>query len=94
MTSAGVHPNTGACPLCAPVLPARALPVISGWHHEPMGTLAVTATISGVDGFFYILAVILLLIAAIVAWFVMPRQLWATFVAAALMLGFLAKLIK
>lgn len=58
-----------------------------------MHTLAVTATVSGIDGFFYVVAVILLLIAAIVAWFVAPRALWATFVAVALMLGFLAKLV-
>jgi hypothetical protein len=60
---------------------------------EVMDILALTATVSGIDGFFYVLAAILCLIAAIVAWFVAPRAIWATFVAVALMLFALAKLI-
>jgi hypothetical protein len=58
-----------------------------------MKDLALTATVSGIDGFFYIVIVVLCLIAAIVAWFVTPRALWATFVAVALMLFALAKLV-
>jgi hypothetical protein len=89
MTSAGAHPNAGARPPCALAPPAA----LCDHDRMDMHTLAVTATVSGIDGFFYVVAVILFLISAIVAWFVAPRQIWATFVAAGLMLVALAKIV-
>jgi hypothetical protein len=57
-------------------------------------TLAASFTVSGIDGFFFLLAALLFLIAGIVTWFVMPRQIWATFVAIGLLLWDLTNLIK
>jgi hypothetical protein len=50
-------------------------------------------TVSGAHGWLILLAFILLLVAAIITWFVAPRQIWATFVALALALFMLAQLI-
>lgn len=55
--------------------------------------LATTVTVHGITGFFYILAAILFLICAIVAWFVTPRYLYATFLAAGLMFWVLTNII-
>jgi hypothetical protein len=59
-------------------------------------SLAMAATSISVNGFggvLVIIAALLSLIAAIVAWFVAPRAIWATFVAAALCLFFVSTLI-
>lgn len=49
-------------------------------------TVASSFTVSGVHGFLIFIAFILAAVAAIVAWVVAPRAVWATFVAAALAL--------
>jgi hypothetical protein len=59
-----------------------------------MNTLAATATVSGIDGFLFVVSAILFLIAGIVSWFVMPRLIWATFVAIGLLLWDLTNIIK
>jgi uncharacterized membrane protein YqjE len=58
-----------------------------------MNTLAASFTVSGVHGFLILIAFILFAVAAIIAWVVQPRAVWATFVAAALALFMLAQLI-
>jgi hypothetical protein len=58
-----------------------------------MITASTTVTVHGIDGVFLIIAALLFLIAAIVGWFVAPRALWATFVAAGLCLWVLTSLI-
>jgi hypothetical protein len=58
-----------------------------------MQSLAVSFTVSGLHGWLQLIAVLLFLIAAIVAWFVTPRAIWATFVAAGLCLVTLALLV-
>jgi len=55
--------------------------------------LATTISVNGIHGVFLILAAILFLVSALVAWFVAPRQLWATFVAAGLCLWVLTGII-
>ena len=55
--------------------------------------LATTVSVNGVSGVFDLIAAILFLISAIVAWFVAPRALWATFVAAGLCLWVLTGII-
>jgi hypothetical protein len=55
--------------------------------------LATGFSVSGVHGFLILIAFILLLVAAIIAWVIAPRAIWATFVAAALALFMLAQLI-
>lgn len=59
-----------------------------------MHALAVSFTASGPDGFLYAAAAIAFLIAAIVAYFVAPRAIWASLVALGLTLATLAHLIK
>lgn len=58
------------------------------------GVLAASLTVNGLHGVLIILAVILFLIAAIVAWFVPPRTYWGTFVAAGLCLATLALIVS
>jgi hypothetical protein len=58
-----------------------------------METLAVSFAVSGLHGVLQLIAVLLFLIAAVVAWFVTPRAVWATFVAAGLCLVTLSMLI-
>jgi len=53
---------------------------------------STTITVNGVDGFFFILAAILFLVAAICAWFV-PKPVWAVCVAAGLCLWVLTNLV-
>ena len=53
---------------------------------------ATTLSVNGVGGVFYLVAAILFLIAAIIAWFVMPRSYWPTFVAGGLCLTAFAHL--
>jgi hypothetical protein len=55
---------------------------------------ATTITVSGIDGFLEILACLCFLIAAIIAWFVEPRQRWATLVAAGLLLWILTLIVR
>lgn len=55
--------------------------------------LATTITVHGISGVFFILAAILFAISAIVAWFVAPRAVWATFVAAGLCLWVLTNIV-
>ncbi len=55
--------------------------------------LATTISVNGISGVFDLLAAILFLVAALVAWFVAPRALWATFVAAGLCLWVLTTII-
>lgn len=57
------------------------------------GVLAASFTVNGAHGALLLIAVILFLIAAVVAWFVPPRTYWGTFVAAGLCLATLAALV-
>lgn len=58
-----------------------------------MALAATTITVNGIDGFFFILAALLFLVAAIIAWFVTPRARWATAVAAGLFFWVLTNLV-
>jgi hypothetical protein len=58
-----------------------------------LAAAAASFTVNGFQGVLYIIAFLLFLVAAIVAWFVEPRYLWASFVALGLALGALAQLI-
>lgn len=49
-----------------------------------MVTAAATLTVNGFQGVLFILAALAFLVAAIIAWFVVPRNYWATLVAAGL----------
>lgn len=51
-----------------------------------LASAAATFSVNGAGGVFTIIAVILFLVAAVIAWFVEPRTYWATFVAAGLCL--------
>lgn len=55
--------------------------------------LATSFTVSGLHGWLILIAFLLCAVAAVVAWAVTPRAVWATFVAAALALFLLAQLI-
>jgi hypothetical protein len=54
--------------------------------------LAASFTVSGAHGVLILLAFLLFLVAAVVAWVIAPRAVWATFVAAGLALFMLAQL--
>jgi len=58
-----------------------------------MNAVAVSFVANGIDGIFLVIAALCFLVAAIVAWFVAPRNLWATLVAAGLLFTVLTKLI-
>lgn len=58
-----------------------------------MTTAATSITIHGIDGVFLVIAAILFLIAAIIAWFVAPRSYWPTFIAAGLLFWVLTLLV-
>lgn len=55
--------------------------------------LATGFAVSGAHGFLILFAFFVFVVAAIVAWFVAPRALYATFIAAGLALFMLAQLI-
>lgn len=55
--------------------------------------LAAGVQVNGLHGVLLILAVLLFLVAAIIAWFAAPRTYWATFVAAGLCLATLAMIV-
>jgi hypothetical protein len=55
---------------------------------------AASVTVSGIDGFLEILAVLCFLIAAVIAWFVEPRARWATLVAAGLLFWILTLIVR
>jgi hypothetical protein len=57
-----------------------------------MHTLALTATVSGIDGFLWIVAALLFLVAAVIAWVSGAR--WATMISAGLLLWVLTNVIK
>lgn len=57
------------------------------------GVLAAGVSVSGLHGVLILFAVILFAVAAIVSWFVQPRLIWATFVAAGLCLATFALLV-
>jgi hypothetical protein len=57
-----------------------------------MALASTTITVNGIDGFFFILAALLFLVAAIVAWFV-PKPVWAVCVACGLLLWVLTSLV-
>lgn len=57
-----------------------------------LAPLADGFTVSGVHGFLILIAFLLFAVAAVVAWFVEPRAIWATFVATGLALFMLALL--
>jgi hypothetical protein len=57
-----------------------------------MSVFASGFTVSGAQGALYFLAFLLALIAAFVAWFIKPRAIWGTLVAAAVALACLAHL--
>lgn len=59
----------------------------------PIAEAAASFSVNGAGGVLTLIAVILFLIAAIIAWFVEPRTHWATLVAAGLCLWALAALI-
>lgn len=54
--------------------------------------LASSFTVSGAHGVLILIAFILFAVAAVIAWVVAPRAVWATFVAAGLALFMLAQL--
>ena len=54
--------------------------------------LALTATVSGVDGFLWLVACLLFLVAAVLAW-VAGRNYWGILVAAGLCLAALTQLV-
>jgi hypothetical protein len=56
--------------------------------------LAASFTVNGLHGALILVAVLLFLAAAIIAWFVSPRTHWASFVAAGLCLATLALLVS
>jgi len=58
-----------------------------------MITAATTVSVNGVQGVFFIIAALLFLIAAIIAWFVVPRNYWATLVAAGLFFAVLTGIV-
>jgi hypothetical protein len=53
----------------------------------------VTFAIHGIDGVLALLAVLLFLVAAIIAWFVTPRSYWPSFVALGLCLWALTLIV-
>ncbi len=55
---------------------------------------AMTVSVHGLQGALYIIAALLFLVAAIIAWFVAPRAYWPTFVAAGLLLWVLTGIVK
>jgi hypothetical protein len=57
-----------------------------------MTEAATTLTVNGAGGALYLIAAILFLIAAIIAWFVMPRAYWPSLVALGLCLAAFAHL--
>ena len=57
------------------------------------GVMAAGFAVSGVHGFLILIAFLLFTVAAILAWFIAPRQIYATFMAAGLALYTLALLI-
>ena len=59
-----------------------------------MSALATSVTVNGLHGVLLLIAVLLFLIAAIVAWFVTPRTYWAAFVAGGLCLATLALIVS
>jgi hypothetical protein len=59
-----------------------------------MHPLAVSFVANGIDGFFLIVAALCFLIAAVIAWFVAPRNVWAVLVAAGLLFWVLTGLIS
>jgi uncharacterized membrane protein YqjE len=56
--------------------------------------MAASFTVSGLHGALILIAFLLFAVAAIIAWFVAPRMIWATFIAAGLALTTLAMLIS
>lgn len=56
--------------------------------------LATSVSVSGLHGFLILIAFILLVIAAFVAWFIAPRMIWASLVSAALALYMFALLVS
>jgi hypothetical protein len=52
-----------------------------------------TIAVTGISGFFLIVAAVLFLVAAIVAWLIPPRAYWAASIAAGLLALVLASLI-
>lgn len=56
--------------------------------------LAAGMQVNGIHGFLILIAVLLFLIAAIIAWFVPPRTHWGCFVAAGLCLATLALIVS
>ena len=56
--------------------------------------LADSFTVSGIHGFLILLAFILFAVAAVIAWVVAPRAIWASFVAGGLALLSLAMLFS
>lgn len=55
-------------------------------------TLASSFSVSGAHGALCLIALILFAVAAVVAWVVAPKAIWATFVAAGLAIFMLAQL--
>lgn len=51
-------------------------------------------TVSGIDGFLVILAALFFLVAAIVSWFVAPRNHWAALISAGLLFWVLTLIVK
>lgn len=58
------------------------------------GVVAASFQVSGLHGALIVISVILFLIAAIIAWFVLPRAHWATLAAAGLCLFALSFLVS
>jgi hypothetical protein len=61
-------------------------------HLAAAAPLASSFTVSGAHGFLILIAFIAFIIAAFLAWFIAPRQIWGTLVAAGLALYMLALL--
>lgn len=56
------------------------------------GVLASGLTVSGAHGVLILIALILFVVSAIIAWVILPRQVYATFIAAGLALYMLSLL--
>jgi hypothetical protein len=56
--------------------------------------LATSISVSGLHGFLILVAFILFLVAGFVAWFIAPRMIWASLVAAGLALYMFALLVS
>lgn len=55
---------------------------------------AATISVNGLQGALFVIAAILFLISAVIAWFAAPRSYWPTFVALGLLLWVLTGIVN